>query len=60
MNKIGAELENFPNVPTTGWYETENKCDICVFYQQMKGIKHIIHNFMYTMTIYTYYTYILL
>ena len=24
---------NFPNVPTTGWYETENKCDICAFYQ---------------------------
>ena len=24
---------NFPNVPTTGWYGTENKCDICAFYQ---------------------------
>ena len=23
---------NFPNVPTTGWYGTENKCEINVTY----------------------------
>ena len=28
-----CQFGNFPNVPTTGWYETENKCDICAFYQ---------------------------
>ena len=28
-----CQIGNFTNVPATGWYETENKCDICAFYQ---------------------------
>ena len=49
-----CQFGNFPNVPTTGRYETENKCDICAFYQWIKGIEHILHNFMYTMYFYDY------
>ena len=54
-----CQFGNFANVPTTGWCETENQCDICVFYQWMKGIKHIIHNlctlWLYTPIIHIFY-----
>ena len=34
-----CQFGHFPNVPTAGWYGTENRCDICAFYQGTKVIK---------------------
>ena len=39
-----CQFGNFTNVPTTGCMKLKHKCDICVFYKWMEGIKHITHN----------------
>ena len=44
----------------TGCIKLKMKVTYVYFYKWMEGIKYIIYNFMYTMTMYTYYTFILL
>ena len=58
-----CQFGNFTNVPTTGCIKLKMKVTYVYLYEWMEGgMGGETHytQFMYTMTIYTYYTYILL